>query len=192
MTISCQPQTSVTTIGDEVFVYTVTLLTEGTPTTKEVSLERLKEERELERISCAESQTVVERLEASFLALDLNVEHTTPKSAFFCVCDSPGSSSYLLKHTGLKKRSTQHLMLAFVLSTFVKLKKKCCVQISMKNSKMENPIFKTSHFVALAMLYSTTHHTRSKMQRVGFERFTVKSVFAHCITKSTNDKKKTF
>ena len=88
MTISCQPQTSVTTIGDEVFVYTVTLLTEGTPTTKEVSLERLKEERELERISCAESQTVVERLEASFLALDLNVEHTTPKSAFFCVCDS--------------------------------------------------------------------------------------------------------
>ena len=115
MTISCQPQTSVTTIGDEVFVYTVTLPTEGTPTTKEVSLERLKEERELERISCAESQTVVERLEASFLALDLNVEHTTPKSAFFCVCDSPGSSSYLLKHTGLKKRSTQHLMPAFVL-----------------------------------------------------------------------------
>ena len=85
-------------------------------------------------------------------------------------------------------------MLAFVLvlSTFVKLKKNCCVQISMKNSKMENPIFKTSHFVALAMFYSTTHHTRSKMQRVGFERFTVKSVFAHCITKSTNDKKKTF
>ena len=97
-------------------MYTVTLPTEGTPTTKEVSLERLKEERELERISCAESQTVVERLEASFLALDLNVEHTTPKSAFFCVCDSSGSSSYLLKHTGLKKRSTQQLMPAFVLS----------------------------------------------------------------------------
>ena len=88
MTISYQPQTSVPTIGDEDFVYTVTLLTEGTPTTKEVSLERLKEEKELERISCAESQTVVERLEASFLALVLNVEHTTPKSAFFCVCDS--------------------------------------------------------------------------------------------------------
>ena len=70
--------------------------------------------------------------------------------------------------------------------------KNCCIQISMQNSKMESPIYKTSHFVALALLFSTTHHTRSKMQRVGFERFTVKSVFAHCITKSTNDKKKTF
>ena len=116
MTISCQPQTSVTTIGDEVFVYTVTLLTEGTPTTKEVSLERLKEERELERISCAESQTVVERLEASFLALDLNVEHTTPKSAFFCVCDSWQQLPF---ETHWPQKSTQHLMATFVISILV-------------------------------------------------------------------------